>query len=135
MLKEFINRTLITLYESVYKFRSQGCRILLYHSIGAPLKEDALGLMLAPKTFSSHMQYLKDNHYNVISLSKIVEQIENKEQIPPKSVAITFDDGTVDNYEFAMPILENFGFPATIYIPASLIGKKSTCESIRNFGT
>ena len=63
------------------------------------------------------MQYLKDNNFDVITfedLNKIGWR--NRFQRNKKYIMITFDDGYVDNYNLAFPILKEFGFKATIFL-------------------
>lgn len=76
------------------------------------------GMYVRPETFRSQMQYLA-NHSNIIALDELVEKIINKQKISRKTIAITFDDGWVDNYENAFPILKEFKIPATIFLPTS----------------
>jgi peptidoglycan/xylan/chitin deacetylase (PgdA/CDA1 family) len=60
--------------------------------------------------------------YEVVSLGRIVEIIKRGEKINPKAVAITFDDGYVDNYTFAAPILAKYGLTACFFIASGYIG-------------
>ncbi|MFC1510098.1 polysaccharide deacetylase family protein [Candidatus Omnitrophota bacterium] len=73
--------------------------------------------------FKQQMDFLRRYNYNVISLETLVTAIENGESLPKKSIVITFDDGYENNYLNAFPLLENYGFPATIFIPTDFIGK------------
>jgi peptidoglycan/xylan/chitin deacetylase (PgdA/CDA1 family) len=72
--------------------------------------------------FKAQMKYLKDNGYHVITLDQLLDFLDYQEQIPEKSVAITFDDGWISVYDMAFPILKEYGFPATIFIYTDFIG-------------
>jgi peptidoglycan/xylan/chitin deacetylase (PgdA/CDA1 family) len=72
--------------------------------------------------FKAQMKYLKDNGYHVITLDQLLGFLDYREQIPEKSVAITFDDGWVSTYDIAFPILKEYGFPATIFIYTDFVG-------------
>ena len=72
--------------------------------------------------FKAQMKYLKDNDYHVITLDQLLGFIDYQEQIPEKSVAITFDDGWISIYDIAVPILKEYGFPATIFIYTDFVG-------------
>ena len=72
--------------------------------------------------FKAQMKYLKDNGYHVITLDQLLGFLDYQEQIPEKSVAITFDDGWISVYDIALPILKEYGFPATIFIYTDFVG-------------
>ncbi|MBW2180746.1 MAG: polysaccharide deacetylase family protein [Deltaproteobacteria bacterium] len=72
--------------------------------------------------FKAQMKYLKENNYHVIKLDQLLDFLDYKEQIPGKSVVITFDDGWSSVYDFATPILKKYGFPATFFIYTDFIG-------------
>lgn len=64
--------------------------------------------------FRSHLEYLK-RHCNVVSLANAVEAVRGQANLPPNAVAITIDDGYLDAYEIAFPLLREFNFPATLF--------------------
>lgn len=72
--------------------------------------------------FSEHMQYLMDNDFNVWPLPKIIHALKNKQPLPNKVIAITFDDGYKSVLENAVPLLRKHDFPYTIFINTNLIG-------------
>jgi peptidoglycan/xylan/chitin deacetylase (PgdA/CDA1 family) len=72
--------------------------------------------------FKAQMKYLKENGYHVITLDQLLDFFDYQEQIPEKSVAITFDDGWISVYDTAFPILKKYGFPATIFIYTDFVG-------------
>jgi peptidoglycan/xylan/chitin deacetylase (PgdA/CDA1 family) len=72
--------------------------------------------------FKAQMKYLKTNGYHVITLDQLLGFLDYKEQIPEKSVVITFDDGWISVYDIAFPILKEYDFPATIFIYTDFVG-------------
>ncbi len=88
--------------------------ILMYHHVGNPA--DSPGLNVSIKTFEQQMEFLKVHQYNVMSLPYLMKLIKAGEQIPSKTVAVTFDDGNVDNFTNAFPVLKKMNFPATIFM-------------------
>ena len=58
---------------------------------------------------------LADEKYTVLPLASALERLRSG-TLPPRSVALTFDDGTADFAQQAVPILQEFGFPATVYL-------------------
>jgi len=67
------------------------------------------------------MGFLRDNGYTVIRLSELVDGMSGKEKIGHKTVAITFDDGFLDTLNVACPVLEKFGYPATVFISSGIM--------------
>jgi peptidoglycan/xylan/chitin deacetylase (PgdA/CDA1 family) len=98
---------------------------LMYHHI-QPLDEAKaaghLYLAVAPETFRSQMQYIKDRGYNVIQMSDLIAFFDSGASLPKKPILITIDDGYKDNYIHAFPILKEFSYPATIYLSTGLMG-------------
>ena len=99
---------------------SKSAAILMYHTVGNG--PESLGVDM----FRRQMKWLKDHNYNVVRLSQVVSSLKNGHIIASKTVVLTFDDGYADNYIEALPILREFGFPATIFIITNLIDSKLT---------
>jgi len=92
--------------------------VLMYHRVLD--KEDGFDHMIisaSRKTFEEQMKYLKKRH-NIISFNDL------KDGVKKNSVIITFDDGYVDNYYNAYPILKKYKIPATMYLPTGYINTK-----------
>jgi peptidoglycan/xylan/chitin deacetylase (PgdA/CDA1 family) len=96
----------------------------MYHYISIP-PQDAdqyrLDLSVTPDNFRAQMAYLAQNGYSTVDLYDLSLAIANKRELPPNPVIITLDDGYRDNYEYAFPILQEFGFKATIFIPTEFL--------------
>ncbi|MBI3248590.1 MAG: polysaccharide deacetylase family protein [Deltaproteobacteria bacterium] len=93
-------------------------RILYYHSVSdLPVRSS-----VAPEVFAAHMEHLSRHDYRVLSLTDAVQCLQARSPLPLKSVVLTFDDGFVDNYEQAFPILTRYKFPATVFLATSYIG-------------
>jgi peptidoglycan/xylan/chitin deacetylase (PgdA/CDA1 family) len=101
--------------------------VLLYHQIVEVAKEeDYLSLAVSPHKFEQQMQYLSAHGYSTITLDDLLcnECIDLT-----RKVAITFDDGYMDNYVNAFPILQKFDFTATIFIVTNFLGKNHVPSS------
>jgi peptidoglycan/xylan/chitin deacetylase (PgdA/CDA1 family) len=87
--------------------------ILTYHHVN-PQEGDMVTVSV--NHFEDQMAFLHRKDYHTLFVSELAEWMEGKKTIPKKSLALTFDDGFWDNYEFAFPILKKFGIKATIFI-------------------
>jgi len=84
------------------------------------------GIIIRPETFDKHLKFLSkyfhplsiDDFYNTISCKKI----KTHKNTP---CLITFDDGWVDNYIYAAPLLKKNSLPATIFLPTMFINKNN----------
>ena len=72
------------------------------------------------------MAMLKRFGYSVVSMDAAVAGLRGQAQLPPKAVVLTFDDGYVDFLTCAAPVLQQFGYPATVYAVAGLLGQASS---------
>lgn len=96
--------------------------ILMYHKISPDPRAGGLGLRVPPEKFDWQMAYLKTQGYTVVSMDDVADFVQGGRSLPPKPVAITFDDGYRDNYLYAWPVLKKHGFCATIYLVVNAIG-------------
>ena len=90
-------------------------RVLMYHMISEhlPKKQSKFNrLRVKPSDFEKQLIWLKKKNFKSFTLSELSE-LEN---IPAKSVVLTFDDGYEDNFIKAFPLLKKYEFKATIYI-------------------
>lgn len=100
--------------------------ILLYHHINhIPEEHDPFRISVPEANFIQQIEYLVKNNFNCLHLSEIVDAFLHRKELPPRTVAITFDDGIRDNYENAFPILKHYNLPATIFLVADKIGGHS----------
>lgn len=100
--------------------------ILMYHHIGAlPSGADDIrkGLTVSAEEFEAQMKYLKDGGYEGSSLAEMYRRVAKDSSLQEKTVVLTFDDGYLDNYEVARPILEKYGFRGTFFIISGKIGQ------------
>jgi len=90
-----------------------GSGILLYHRVATPAS-DIHHLAVSPADFREQMAHLKD-HYRVVPLSQFAREAGDG-SLNPGTVAVTFDDGYLDNLVKASPILTSVGVPATFFV-------------------
>lgn len=66
--------------------------------------------------FRKQMEFFKAN-FNVVRMEQVIDAVKNGAKLPKNALLLTFDDGYVDNYTYAFPILEEFGFQGSFFIP------------------
>ncbi len=99
--------------------------VLMYHSIISsvedipPQREIGANIYdVTTENFRSHMEWLKKEGYHPVLLNDLNFVGEN-----PQNIVLTFDDGEMNNFTNAFPILENLSFPAYFFIIVKRVGK------------
>lgn len=95
--------------------------ILEYHDI-TYIPND-LWAMTAQQ-FTEEMQYLSENKFHSVTLDQFYAAKYRGAKLPSRPVILTFDDGYESNYTNAFPVLQKYGFHATIFMISSFIGRK-----------
>lgn len=96
-----------------------GAAVLVYHDLREGPSDDFARFTGAGE-FAAHLEYLRQNGYCVVPLKSVIDCLEGGEPLPPKAVAITFDDGYLGVYTAAFPLLKEYGVPATVFVVAGL---------------
>ena len=92
----------------------QSPRILMYHMIEVPKHSlEKPNLAVSPKEFEKQIKWLKKNGWQFVTISELLNKRD-----PSKTIAITFDDGYINNLTNALPILEKYQAKATLYLIA-----------------
>lgn len=98
---------------------------LFYHHIENMNQAKIAGhaqLTVSDDFFRQQLQYLKDKGYTVIRMTDVINFFDLGSKLPPKSILLTIDDGYSDVHSFALPILREFGFSGTLFLPTGLVG-------------
>jgi peptidoglycan/xylan/chitin deacetylase (PgdA/CDA1 family) len=93
--------------------------VLLYHRV-ADAPADAWGLAVSPTRFRQHMELLR-SEFHPMTLTDLTDAAR-KRRVPDGAVAVTFDDGYVDNLTEALPVLEQAEVPATVFVATAYMG-------------
>lgn len=108
-----------TVTVSAYKKPTLSIPVLNYHSVAV---DPGNIVVITPEKLEEQMAYLSKNGYEPLTLADFFLILEGRKEPPPKPVLLTFDDGYADNYTHAMPILQKYGFPATMFMSPGTIG-------------
>ncbi len=92
--------------------------VLRYHAITPDAREVPYAtpeICLPVEAFRLQMAFVK-RAYRVVTLDELTDAVAAGRPLPPRAVAITFDDGYADNWTLAHPVLQQLGLPATVYV-------------------
>lgn len=95
-----------------------GLSILIFHRV-LPVPDPLFPEEPDAKRFAEILSWIRSS-FNVVPLGQAIKDLDGN-ALPPRAVAITFDDGYADNYLVAMPILKRFGMPATFFVASDFL--------------
>lgn len=75
---------------------------------------------LDKQLFRQQIEFMKNN-FNIITMEQVIDVVEGKSCLPEDALLLTFDDGYVDHYTFALPILEEFGIQGSFLFQVKLL--------------
>lgn len=99
----------------------------MYHQVGIfsrPKEHRATYCHI--RRFTMQMAYLHQLGYQVISLDEAFACLTGERPMPRHAVVLTFDDGYQNFFDYAFPVLARYRFPATVFLVAGLLGKRSS---------
>jgi len=99
---------------------------LCYHGVGeTSIRVDPRFLRVSPRRLRTQIELLREAGYEFVTLSELVASKRGNGSSPPLPglVALTFDDGYADNHDTLLPMLREYGIPATIYVTTGLMGR------------
>ena len=97
--------------------------VLCYHRIEVPppgAEDDSN--FVTPVRFAEHLRTLKSFGYSAVTVRDIARWQQGAAPLPPRSIAITFDDAYESVLRHAIPVLEAYSWPCTIYVVSSQLG-------------
>ncbi len=89
-----------------------GVPVLYYHSVDQNADNE---VTITPEMLEKQLKYINDNKFTTITIRELYDYLKNNKPIPEKSIVITFDDGYMNNYTEAFPILKDLNMKATIF--------------------
>lgn len=111
---------------------ADGLPVFLYHKVGSyPLGAAIKAQYVAPALFRAHLAFLQRSGYRTVSWSEVLRYARGETLSVERPMAITFDDGYECVYRNAFPLLQSFGFEATVFVLAGSIGGVNDWEPQR----
>jgi len=100
--------------------------ILVYHDVldASEARRDDLSRnapVLSPEAFESNLVYLRRAGYETVTLEEVADFVNGRGALPPKPIAITFDDGWEGVYRHAYPLLAKYKMKATVFVIAGQV--------------
>ncbi len=99
-----------------------GVPVLMYHWVNPDLGRKLRLYGVTPEAFAWQVRWLRRAGYTAVPLAHLLEHLAGRRRLAGRSIVITLDDGYRDNVEFAGPILEEAGWPATIFLVTQRAG-------------
>jgi len=93
--------------------------ILMYHNFSADPQSD---MDVSPERFAEQMRTLYEHGFTAVTLRQLVDFVDYGIPLPERPVVITFDDGYLSVYEYAFPILEEYGLNGTSFVIGFAVG-------------
>ncbi|GAA2780878.1 polysaccharide deacetylase family protein [Nonomuraea dietziae] len=97
--------------------------ILMYHSITDRPNQDTRPHAVRTSDFAEQIDYLSTNGFTPLTVADLVASVHknNGRSLPDKPVVVTFDDGYADFHTHALPLLEQYTFPATVFLTSGWV--------------
>jgi len=93
--------------------------VLAYHEITRSVADEREGVVAASR-LASHLECLQRD-FRVVSLSQAAAALRSHEDLDEDLVAVTFDDGYRGNHDWALPMLREYGVPATVFVTTGFL--------------
>jgi peptidoglycan/xylan/chitin deacetylase (PgdA/CDA1 family) len=97
----------------------------MYHSICSP-QDNPNRIFTSPELFEAHMRYLERRNLRGVSMRELLRAESTGDA--KGLVGLTFDDGYEDFLQNAVPVLERFGFSATVFVVVGMLGGENRWE-------
>lgn len=107
-------------WNTATRYTIAGVPVLNYHAVN---DEKCSPLVVTVPHFAEQMKYLHTHGYHTITMDELYAYLVDGKPLPDKPIVLTFDDGYTDNYTHAFPILQQYGFKATLFMVADSIGQ------------
>lgn len=102
--------------------------IVVYHSVADPHDHVLRRLSIPINLFERQIAYLHKHGFQAVDLRDIQRHLLDRRPLPAKAVGISFDDGYLDNWVYAWPILKRYGMKATLFVATDFVEPRDICR-------
>ncbi|MER6950736.1 polysaccharide deacetylase family protein [Nonomuraea sp. NPDC000554] len=95
--------------------------ILMYHSVTDRPNEETKPHSVRPSDLADQLAYLSESGFTPMTLGDLVASRNKNTGMPSKPIVITFDDGYADFHSHALPLLDRYRFPATVFLTSGWV--------------
>lgn len=100
----------------------RGIPVIMYHGVGPDRPGWSQNYLLTPlEIFEGQMKVLVEEGWTTISLSDLHSHMTEGAALPEKPIVLTFDDGYLDNWVYAFPVLKRYGHRAVIWVSTDFV--------------
>lgn len=100
--------------------------ILLYHAVADDVDGPSAPWVVSPTQFADHLDAVAATGARPVTVAALAELLASGSEIPPDTIALTFDDGFADMATGALPALAAHGWPATLFVTTGAVGAAAT---------
>ena len=116
---------IIIVFSSFSFSKENSAVVLMYHRFGQP---EHPSTNIDKELFAKQMYYLKENKFNVLPLSQLIDIFENNKPMPNKAILITIDDGFKSMYTNAFLILKELNFPFSVFVSTKYVSNSDNSD-------
>lgn len=97
--------------------------VVMLHSVASdrPDRPASFDIWCPPACFEGYLRYLRWRGFETITLAHLREHLLGMRGVPRKPIVLTFDDGYLDNWVYAAPLLRKYGFTGTVFMPSDFV--------------
>jgi len=106
--------------------------VLMYHRVGDADNDWEARYAISPGNYAAQMNALARKSYRAVEIDALVDWLEGGAPLPAGAVLVTFDDGFRGVRDHALPVMENMGWPFTVFLVSDLIGREDVWTRATN---
>jgi peptidoglycan/xylan/chitin deacetylase (PgdA/CDA1 family) len=96
--------------------------VLMYHSVGVVMDDWRWSDLTVPyQVFEDHLKWLAKKGYRTVDFDDLRAHVAGEKPLDGRSIVLTFDDGYLDNWTYALPLLKKYGFSGTVLVTPEFV--------------